>query len=184
MKLFTLDEYVEWRKRMLANPPPDIIETPRGSCHRLEPFVIHDKVRPGFHLKAQAIEDAEFSLIYHNSVTDDQTIARLYENDDALLAAYRQLDLERRFSRRRRLSRKNIVCVPGCCLCYWQQHDQNLTAIARSLDLHRAGLSDVAVVNRIAIAQHCTDFTFHAVCPHIYTDKTKVARRANEDTRV
>ena len=100
------------------------------------------------------------------------------EEKDALLAAYRKLDLERHFNQKRRLSRSNVVCVPECCLCYWQQHDQHLTVVSRSLDVKRAGLSDLVIVNRIALAQRCTTFTFHAVCPHIYTDSSKIARRS------
>lgn len=178
MTIFTIDEYKAWRKQMLANPPDDIIKTPRGTCHRLKPFIVHDRADSDFHLKSMEIEDAEFALVYHNKITNPTIIARLYENDDALLAAYRKLDLERHFNQKRRLSRSNVVCVPECCLCYWQQHDQHLTVVSRSLDVKRAGLSDLVIVNRIALAQRCTTFTFHAVCPHIYTDSSKIARRS------
>lgn len=184
MTIFTIGEYRFWRKQMLADPPDDIIETARGTCHRLEPFIVHDHVDPDFHIKARDIEDAEFALIYHGKIIDPATIACLYENDDTLLTAYRKLGLERHLNQKRRFSRNNVVCVPECCLCYWQQHDQRLTVISRSLDVQRAGLSDLAIVNRIALAQLCTTFTFHAVCPHIYTDSSKIARRSDEYTRI
>lgn len=177
MKLFTLGEYREWRKQMLAEPAGDTIETPRGSCIRLEPFIIYGKSNADFGIHANHIVDAEYALIFRNKIIDQAVIDKLYENDDALLAAYRKLDLERRFNEKRRFSRKNIVCVPECCLSYWQLHDQHLTVVSRSLDIQRAGLSDIAVVKRVALAMCASTFTFHAVCPHIYNDRTKIARR-------
>lgn len=177
MTIFNLAEYISWKNAMLRSPHGERITSKRGEYIQLHAFVITDIVNPDFHLKNKRIENAEFSLILDGKIYDAETINYLYENDDELLAAYKRLRI-RRFADCNKKSRNNVICEPKCCLAYWQINCDELSVVSRSLDMCRAGLSDVVVVNQAACLLGCKQFNITVVSPHIYMDKTKIARRA------
>lgn len=173
-----LCEYLEWRQEFLSNPVGRPLQTPRGSCVVGKSFTLDWTVRADWHLRNKQLEDAEFELIYHGKDMDPFWKDRLYGDDEELYQAYKSLHIATLLSNgKRRLSRKNIIFNKECCLCYWQLHGDQLTVISRSLDIQRAGLSDLVVVNRIAQNLGCKNVQLITLCNHVYDNRDEIARR-------
>lgn len=173
-----LTEYTKWRQAFLNSPVGHPLSSPRGNCIVGESFTIENEVVPGWHLKNKDLEDAEYNLIMFGQDMTPEWRERLYGNDDELYEAYKSLNVISLIKNgKRRLSRKNIIFNKECCLCYWQLHGDTLTVISRSLDVQRAGLSDIVIINRAAIELGCTNFKIITLCNHVYENRDVVARR-------
>ena len=174
----SLNEYLEWRKSVLAEPNGRKLQTPRGECTVVNQIMVQSEVVYDFHMKDFEIENAEFNLIFFGIPMDKNMKTRLYGDDEALYNEYLSLNIRSLANNgKRRDSRKNIIFNKQCCLSYWQLHGEELYVVSRSLDLQRAGLSDVVLVNRIARQLGCKRWTFVGFINHVYTDRTKIARR-------
>lgn len=175
-------EYLEWRQAFLQSPVGRPLNTPRGKCIVGKSFTLNWKARPDWHMKNRELEDAEFNLIYHGEDMNSDWKEKLYGNDEPLYQAYKSLHVETLLTNgKRRLSRKNIIFNKECCLCYWQLHGDELTVISRSLDVQRAGLSDLVIVNRIAVELGCSSCQLVTLNNHVYLDRDNIARRTNEN---
>lgn len=171
-------EYLEWRQAFLAKPTGHHLNTPRGGCIVGRDFTIHSVTRPDWHLKNRELEDAEFNLMMYGQDPTPEWKEKLYGDDAPLYLAYKGLHLESLTKNgKRRLSRKNIIFNKECCLCYWQLHGDELTVISRSWDIQRAGLSDLILVNRIALELGCKTFRLVTLCNHVYDNRDTIARR-------
>lgn len=175
----SLQEYLQWRQEVLAaDKPGRVLQTPRGECSVVSQVMVQSEVLDDFHMKDFDIENAEFNLIYFGLDMDKDMKTRLYGDDEGLYKDYRSLNIRSLVTNgKRRDSRKNIIFNKYCCLSWWQLHGDELYVVSRSLDLQRAGLSDVVLVNRIARQLGCKRWTFVGLCNHVYTDRTKIARR-------
>lgn len=173
-----IHEYLEWRNKFLTAPIGRLLSTPRGNCTVGESFTVEDAVRPDWHLKNKELEDSEYNLIFKGQDMTPDWRAKLYGNDDDLYNAYKSLHIETLLTNgKRRLSRKNIIFNRECCLCYWQLHGDTLTVISRSLDVQRAGISDMVIINRAAIELGCNRFKVVTLCNHVYENRDVIARR-------
>lgn len=182
MVSYYIDDYLAWRAIWLKKPIGRFIMTPRGKCTLAPNFVIEGPVRTNFHMKNRDIEDAEFNLIYESIDQSPEMKEKLYSSDEFLYQQYKSLNIAQLLTNgKRRQSRKNIVCNPNCCLSYWQLFDDTLTVVSRSWDIQRAGLSDLVIINNIALKLGCDKFRLISLCAHVYEDRTKVARRTNEN---
>lgn len=170
-----IKEYLAWRDLYLKQPEGQIFMSNRGSCVIGPSFTIEDVVRDDWHMRARDIEDAEFNLIYFGADQPEVIKARLYDKDEALYNSYKQLKIER-LKLGDRKSRKNIICVPECCLCYWQVFNDTLIVISRSWDIQRAGLSDLVIANRVAKMLDCKYLRFVTLNNHVYLDREHIAR--------
>lgn len=181
-----LTQYFRWRERFLSGKEPcRPLSTPRGDCQVGEQLYISDHVCPGWHLDNRALEDAEFNLIFTGTDMSPEWRAKLYGNDDDLYNAYKSLKLQTLATNgKRRFSRKNIYFNKECCLCFWQLHGDELYVVSRSLDVQRAGKSDLVLINRVAHDLGCTKWSLTCLCPHVYNDRTHIARRTNETSRI
>ena len=175
----SLQEYLQWRQEVLSlDKPGRVLQTPRGECSVVSQVMVQSEVVNDFHMKNFEIENAEFNLIYFGIDMDKDMKTRLYGDDEALYNEYRSLNIRSLANNgKRRDSRKNIIFNKQCCLSWWQLHGDELYVVSRSLDLQRAGLSDVVLVNRIARQLGCKRWAFVGLCNHVYTDRTKIARR-------
>lgn len=175
----TLLEYMAWRDRFLSGHEPGrLLNTPRGECLVGEQFMINCEVLDDWHLKNRELEDAEFNLIYFGGDMEPEWKEKLYGDDSDLYLAYKSLNLRTlKTNGKRRNSRKNIYFNKECCLCYWQLHGTELYVVSRSLDLQRAGKSDLVLINRVAKELGCKKWTLVCLCPHVYTDREHIARR-------
>ena len=175
----SLQEYLQWRQEVLNHDKPGhVLQTPRGECSVVNQVMVQSEVLNDFHMKNFEIENAEFNLIYFGIDMDKDMKTRLYGDDEALYNEYRSLNIRSLANNgKRRDSRKNIIFNKQCCLSWWQLHGDELYVVSRSLDLQRAGLSDVVLVNRVARQLGCKHWTFVGLCNHVYTDRTKIARR-------
>lgn len=174
-----LDEYLIWRDEMLMlDRPGHLLDTPRGECSVVSQIMVQNEARRDWHMRQRAIEDAEFNLIYLGLDMDPAMKEKLYGDDEDLYQEYKSLNLRSLTTNgKRRNSRKNIIFNKACCLCFWQLHADELYVVSRALDLQHAGKSDLVLVNRVAEQLGCSRWTFVGLCNHIYTDRTKVARR-------
>lgn len=173
-----LEQYIRWRENFLANPKGRLLQSSRGECTVGEKLMITNDVVPGLHLDNKGLEEAEYRLIFWGEDMTPEWKDRLYGQDDDLYNAYKSLKLFSLVNNgKRRLSRKNIIFNKECCLCYWQLHGDELYVVSRSLDVQRAGKSDIILINRAAIALGCTNWTLICLNPHVYTDRSTIARR-------
>ena len=183
-----ISTYTLWREKTLASGIEHTglrLQSPRGEYVKADQFVLATQVDQDFGLKNKEIEDAEFNLIMWGIEPSKEMYDKLYKDDRKLYDAYRSLEVATLATNgKRRDSRSNIVFNKRCCLCYFQLFADTLIVISRSLDLLRAGKSDIAVVNRIAQRLGCQRFTFICLNPHIYVDATKVARRTDETSGI
>lgn len=180
-----IEDYIRWRHHRLQNTHGVDVDTPRGPCKVFTPISITDCCVPPFHIKNKDLEDTEYNLIYHGIDMSPEWKEKLYGNDDALYDAYKSLNISTLATNgKRRFSRKNIIFNKECCLCYWQLFGNQLFVISRSLDVQRAGLSDLAIVSRAAFDLGCTAFTLQVLIPHVYNNRTEIARRHNENTGI
>ena len=176
-----LEEYIRWRDNFLANPKGRLLQSPRGECTVGEQFMIKNDVVPGLHLGNTELEEAEYRLIFWGDDMAPEWKERLYGQDDELYNEYKSLHIFTLVNNgKRRLSRKNIIFNKECCLCYWQLHGDELYVVSRSLDLQRAGRSDIIIINRAAQALGCTKWTLVCLNPHVYTDRSTIARRKDK----
>jgi hypothetical protein len=178
----SLQEYLRWRGEILAlKCPGRVVQTPRGECSVFNQVMVRNEVVDDLHMQNFDIENAEFNLIYFGLDMDKDMKNRLYGDDEDLYNEYRSLNIRSLATNgKRRDSRKNIIFNKQCCLSWWQLHGDELYVVSRSLDLQRAGLSDVVLVNRIARQLGCTRWTFVGLINHVYTDRTKIARRKDK----
>lgn len=173
-----IHEYLEWRNKFLTAPIGRPLKTPRGNCIVGESFTIENEVIPDWHLRNRQLEDAEYTLIMFGQDMSPDWKERLYGNDTELYNAYKSLNIHSLITNgKRRMSRKNIIFNRECCLCYWQLHGDTLTVISRSLDVQRAGVSDMVIVNRAAIELGCKQFKVVTLCNHVYENRDVIARR-------
>lgn len=173
-----LNEYIKWREEFLDAPKGRVLMSPRGECIVGEQLMITSETLEDYHLRNHELEDAEYGLIFDGKDMSDEWKTRLYGDDDDLYNAYKSLNVHSLISNgKRRLSRKNIIFNKECCLCYWQLHGDELYVVSRSLDVQRAGKSDIIIVNRIAHDLGCTKWIMMCLNPHIYTDRSTIARR-------
>lgn len=174
-----LEQYFRWRDRFLSGQEPTRqLSSSRGECQVGEQLFISDNVLPDWHLNNKALEDAEFNLMFNGIDMSPEWKAKLYENDDNLYDAYKSLNLRTLATNgNRRFSRRNIYFNKECCLCFWQLHGNELYVISRSLDVLHAGKSDLVLVNRVANELGCNKWLLVCLCPHVYNDRTKIARR-------
>lgn len=162
----------------MLNRPGRILQTPRGECGVVSQIMVQSDIVNDFHMKDFEIENAEFNLIYFGLDMSADMKTRLYGDDDSLYNEYKSLQVRTLATNgKRRDSRKNIIFNKQCCLSWWQLHGDELYVVSRSLDLQRAGLSDVVIINRVARQLGCKRWTFVGLCNHVYTDRTKIARR-------
>lgn len=177
-----LSEYLEWRQAFLLGPVGRPLNTPRGKCIVGKSFTLDWTVRPNWHLRNRELEEAEFNLIYYGKDMSPEWKEKLYGDDDELYEAYKTLHVGSLINNgKRRMSRKNIVFNKDCCLCYWQLHGDTLTVISRSLDVQRAGISDLVIINRAAKLLDCKDVHLVTLCNHVYKNRDTIARRTNEN---
>lgn len=180
-----IENYLDWRQAFLKLPIGDDLSTPRGDCIVSDRIIIQDNVKPDWHLKNRALEDAEFKLMFYGADMDKTMKDKLYGNDEELYQAYKSLNISSLVTNgKRRLSRKNIIFNKECCLCYWQLHGDMLTVISRSWDIQRAGLSDLVIINRIAQLLDCKRIYVIGLCNHVYKDRENIARRHDENSCV
>ena len=175
-------EYLEWRQAFLQKPIGRPLNTPRGKCIVGKSFTLYWTARRDWHLRNRELEDAEFNLIFNGQDMSPEWKERLYGNDQLLYEAYKSLHISTLATNgKRRMSRKNIIFNRECCLCYWQLHGDELTVISRSLDVQRAGLSDVVIINRIAVELGCRNIQLVTLNNHVYENRDTIARRTNEN---
>ena len=68
----SLEEYLEWRKSVLAEPKGRKLQTPRGECTVVNQVMVQSEVIYDFHMKDFEIENAEFNLIFFGIPMDKQ----------------------------------------------------------------------------------------------------------------
>lgn len=176
-----LEEYIKWRQEFLANPKGRLLQSPRGECTVGEQFMITSPVIGDLHLGNTELEESEYRLIFWGDDMAPEWKERLYGQDDDLYNAYKSMKIFSLVNNgKRRWSRKNIIFNKECCLCYWQLHGDELYVVSRSLDLQRAGRSDIVIVNRAAQALGCSKWTLVCLNPHAYTDRSTIARRKDK----
>lgn len=177
-----LCEYLEWRQAFLTRPIGRPLNTPRGRCIVGKSFTLNWRTNPNWHMRNRDIEDAEFNLIFHGQDMSSEMKEKLYGNDEQLYQAYKSLNIHSLLTNgKRRMSRKNIIFNKECCLCYWQLHGDELTVISRSLDVQRAGISDLVVINRCAHDLGCKNVQLVTLNNHVYDNRDEIARRTNEN---
>lgn len=186
MNIFNFEDWREQRAAMLHD---EVLymkhgESRRGEYKYREPCIINGFTREyivpvnGQRLSSvlSRIIDAETLIMWNGTIRDPEIVQRCYENDDEMLNAYKSLQLHR--LRDKNNSRNNVIHVADCCLCTWQFTGNTLFVHSRSMDVRAAGLSDPSVVNNIAKGLHADKWIIYVHQPHVYLDKTKIARRA------
>lgn len=184
MNIHNFEEWHDWRKRFIASDvATDRLATgARGQYRYTEPQIITN-MSTSLLVRSSAASErlkrivtAETLLMWTGIIVDQEIVDTMYADDVDLLAEYRALCLSTLAGNNG--SRNNIISRPKCCLCTWQYTGDTLFVHSRSMDVRAAGLSDPLVVNTIACALDAARWIIYVHQPHVYLDKTKIARRA------